>query len=323
MSMKFPALIPVLCALSLTACFCQPLVAAEPSDALKALRILNVGEMDWDDSWAGLNGTSQGKLLYSAGGSLMLLVSFNPGWDAINKSRHYHNFHEWGYVLEGDFLIYDFVSPEQTMGTKYTMRSGTWMSRPAFSIHGNRPDAMVRQKVTPPSVQLVFSEGGKNYSLDPNNKWYSESWRDVTQWTHPLYQNSALPEIMEWEPAGDLSGAQMKLLSNDIAGGFRARILYVPPGWSHTDGANKSYFVRAHRFIYMLAGDLSLGQASAAGGVTLGTDFFVDQKPGSVWHWAEGENSSAGAMWLEVTYAKSTRFGHGPIETPTLLPSDG
>ena len=206
------------------------------------------------------------------------------------------------------------------MGTKYTMRSGTWMSRPAFSIHGNRPDAMVHQKVTPSSVQLVFSEGGKNYSLDPNNKWYSESWREVQEWTHPLYQNSALPEFMEWEPAGDTTGAQMKLLSNEIAGGFRARILYVPRGWSHGDGASRSHFNRAHRFVYMLAGDLTLGDASAEGGITLGKDFFVDQKPRSVWHWADGVNSQTGAMWLEITYAKSTRFGHGPIEAPSFIP---
>ena len=298
-----------------------PIGANEPAKKFQPLRILDVDSMGWDDSWAGLNGTSRGKLLYSGGGSLMLLVAFYPGWDAVNKTRHYHNFHEWGYVLEGDFLIYDFVSPIQTKGTKYTMRSGTWMSRPPYSIHGNRPDAMVHQQVTTPSVQLVFAEGGKNYSLDPKNKWYNDDWQKVTEWTHPLYQNSALPESMEWEDTSDLPDAKIKLLSDEIAGGFRARIIYVPPGWRYSGDAPKTYFNQAHRFHYMLSGDLTLGSGSTGDGtVSIEKGFFVEQPPMSVWHWADGTNTQKGGMWLEVTYAEGTRFGNGPIEPASVLP---
>ena len=295
--------------------------ADKTSPEFQPLRIIDVAAMDWDSSWAGLNGTSQGKLLYSGGGSMMLLVSFNPGWDAVNKTRHYHDFHEWGYVLEGDFLIYDFVSPEQLMGTKYTMRAGTWMSRPPFSIHGNRPDAMLQQQVTPPSVQLVFAEGGKNYSLDPDNKWYSDDWKQIQEWTHPLYQNSALPESMEWEDSRDLQGAKIKLLSNDIAGGFRARLVYLPPGWSYSGGQAKSYYKKARRFIYVLAGDLAIGSdVPGADTRTIGKDFFVEQAPMSLWQWADGPSTQAGSMWLEVTYAEGTRFGKGPIEPLRFIP---
>ena len=295
--------------------------AGQSSSEFQPLRIIDVGAMDWDSSWAGLNGTSQGKLLYSGGGSMMLLVSFNPGWDAVNKTRHYHDFHEWGYVLEGDFLIYDFVGPEQVKGTKYTMRAGTWMSRPAFSIHGNRPDAMLQQQVTPPSVQLVFAEGGKNYSLDPENKWYSDDWKQIQEWTHPLYQNSALPESMEWEDAKDLQGAKVKLLSNDIAGGFRARIVYVPPGWSYSGSTAKSYYKKARRFIYLLSGDLTIGSdVPGTATRTIRKDFFVEQAPMSIWQWADGSSTQAGSMWLEVTYAEGTRFGNGPIEPLRFIP---
>ena len=90
-----------------------------------------------------------------------ILYPFSPGWDAVNKERHYHNFAEWGYVLDGDFLLYEFVSPQQKKGTLVEMRQGTWMYRPAFSIHGNRSDAMERQRVTPGSTQLLFAEGVK------------------------------------------------------------------------------------------------------------------------------------------------------------------
>ena len=42
------------------------------------------------------------------------------------------------------------------------MRPGTFMDRPAYSIHGNRADVMEKQIVTPPSTQLLFYEIWEN-----------------------------------------------------------------------------------------------------------------------------------------------------------------
>ena len=299
-----------------------PVKQAHASDIpqWQAMKIMDVDAMPWDDSWAGLRGTSKGKKLFSNDqGAFMLYVSFDPGWDALNKSRHYHNFHEWGYVLEGDFLLYEFISPHQTKGSLYTMRPGTWMSRPPFSIHGNRADAMQHQRITPGSVQLAFIEGGKNYSLDPDNKWYSADWKNVKQFTSPTFQNSALPGVMEWEDAQDLPGASVKWLSDDWQDGFRARILYVPPGWSHPNAPIKNYFEKAQRFTYVLSGDLQLTLSDNAEDegrtTTIGKDFFIDQAPMSIWGWGKGPLTQKGFMWLEVTYAEGARIGNGPIES--------
>jgi hypothetical protein len=290
----------------------------------QALRIVDVNALEYGDAWNGLNGTSKAKLLYqNDSGAFMMYIDFDPGWDAVNKARHFHDFHEWGYVLSGDFMLYEFVNPMQQKGSLYPMRPGTWMSRPPFSIHGNRPDAMEHQKITTPSIQLAFIEGGKNYSLDPNNKWYSEEWKNVKQFTQPRFQNTATTQLMEWEDAHDLPGASVKWLTDDAEDGFRSRLIYVPAGWSHPDGPTKTYFEKAQRLVYVLFGDLSISSATESGideVATVHKDYFVEQPPMSFWGWGEGPLTEKGAMWLEVTYADATtQRGVGPIEAQKTI----
>lgn len=252
----------------------------------RPLRIVDVNALKYGDAWRGLNGTSKAKVLYR------------------NDS--------------GAFMLYEFVNPIQEKDTLYPMRPGTRMSRPPFSIHGNRPDAMEHQRVTTPSTQLTFIEGGTNYSLDPDNKWYSESWKEVKQFTQPRFQDTATTQYMEWEDANDLAGASVKWLTDDAEDGFRSRLVYVPAGWSHPDGPTKTYFEKAQRLVYVLFGDLSISTATESGDsevVTLGKDYLVDQPPMSYWGWGEGPLTMKGAMWLEVTYADdTTQRGVGPIE---------
>ena len=287
---------------------------------------IDVNAMDWEEMWTGLKETSRGKKLYSNDqGAFMVYLEHDHGWDSLNKSRHFHDFHEWGYVLNGNFLIYEFVNGEQQSGSLYNMKAGTWMSRPPFSIHGHRADAMKHQRVTPGAVQLAFSEGGKSYSLDPTNKWYSPSWKEVPQFTHPHFQDTATPQGMEWEDDANLPGASVKWLSDHGEGGFRAKLYYVPPGWQYTGKAKTTYFGKAQQFYYVLFGDLTvLSQESPNGPVkntTVQKDFFINRPPKSLWTWGEGKLSSKGAMWLEVTYAQGARVGNGPIEKPIILPS--
>ena len=290
------------------------------------MTFIDVNAMDWEEMWTGLKETSRGKKLYSNDqGAFMVYLEHDHGWDSLNKSRHFHDFHEWGYVLNGNFLIYEFVNGEQQSGSLYNMKAGTWMSRPPFSIHGHRADAMKHQRVTPGAVQLAFSEGGKSYSLDPTNKWYSPSWKEVPQFTHPHFQDTATPQGMEWEDDANLPGASVKWLSDHGEGGFRAKLYYVPPGWQYTGKAKTTYFGKAQQFYYVLFGDLTvLSQESPNGPVkntTVQKDFFINRPPKSLWTWGEGKLSSKGAMWLEVTYAQGARVGNGPIERPIILPS--
>ncbi len=314
--------------LALTLAAPGPLSAQEAaaSGPWAPLKVKDINAMEWDDRWRmGNQGTSQGKLLYSnEQGAFMLYVYFAPGWDAINVDPHYHHGHEWVYILEGDFPLYEFVSPLQKTGTLVSMRAGTWMSRPAYSIHGNRPEVMARQKVPPGSVQLVFFEGGRTISLNPKRSMYSDEWKKVEQFTHAHFQHTASTDVMEWEESAELPGTSVKWLSEDLQGGFRSRLRYAPAGWQHSGAPTRSYFKKAQRFVYVLFGDLKVwtseGPEDAGETIVLNKDYFVDQPPMSIWGWQDGPLSERGAMWLEVTYAEGARVGRGPIEQATVLP---
>ena len=300
--------------------------SAEEQGGWDSMTFIDVNAMDWEPMWTGLKGTSRGKKLYSnQQGGFMLYLEHDHGWDSLNKSRHFHDFHEWGYVLDGNFLIYEFVNSEQKNGSLYDMKAGTWMSRPPYSIHGHRADAMKHQRITPGAIQLAFSEGGKSYSLDPLNSWYSSDWKNVPQFTHAHFQDTAMLQVMEWEDAVDLPGASMKWLSDHAEDGFRAKLYYVPPGWKYSGDQKTHYYKKAQQFYYVVFGDLTvLSQASpdsAPKTTTVKKDFFINRPPKSLWTWGEGKLSNRGAMWLEVTYAKGARVGNGPIEKKITLPS--
>ena len=299
--------------------------ADEANDTWRSLNVVDADTVDWDERFSmGKHRRSKGKVLYSnEDGAALLYINFVPGWDAYLTNRHYHDFHEWGYVLEGNFMHYEFVSPAQTLGSLVRMRKGTWMSRPAYSIHANRADVMAWQKIPPASVHLAFSSGGETLSLDPESRRYKDTWKDVKHWTNPHIQHSAVPEEMEWETDRELPGVSIKWLSDDWQGGFRSVLRYAPPGWSHPGAPQRVYFNKAQRFHYILYGDLKVGTAANPGAagqhVVVNKDYFIDQPPKSIWGWPEGPLTENGAMWLEVTYAEGTRVGNGPIEAPVRL----
>ena len=289
------------------------------------LNIVDVRSMPWDERFRlGSKETSKGKLIYSnRSGAAFFYVHFAPGWTAENTERHYHDFVEWGYVLDGDFILYEFVSPKQEKGSRVDMRQGTWMYRPAFSIHGNRRDAMKRQRVTPGSTQLLFVEGGKNYALDPSSKMYSDDWKTVKKFTYPYFQHTVSPSIIEWENDDELPGVLVKWLHDEMVDGFRAKLRYAPPGWEYPNISEGFYYEYAQRFVYILNGDLKIQSVAEPNGsgetFTASDDFFVEQPPKSIWHWVSGPLTESGVMWLDITYANGTRSGQGPIEAPKLI----
>ena len=301
-------------------------VHGDESDGVwQSLNVVDVKTLEWDDRFRmGKHRRSKGKLLYSnADGATLIYLDIVPGWDAYLKDWHYHDFHEWGYVLEGNFIHYEFVSPVQKLGSMVRMRTGTWMDRPAYSIHGNRSDVMARQKIPSSSVHLAFASGGETISLDPESRRYNDSWKQVKHWTNAHFQHSAIPEEMEWEADKELPGVSVKWLSDDWQGGFRSVLRYAPPGWSHPQAPQRSYFKKAQRFYYILFGDLKVGTAAgpndASQTILVKKDHFIDRPPLSIWAWQEGPLTENGVMWLEVTYAEGTWVGHGPIEPPSRL----
>ena len=289
------------------------------------LQITDVNKLPWDSRFRmGHKNSTNGKLLFSkVGGGNLLYVKFNPGWSADGMEAHYHTFHEWGYVFQGDFPLYEFVSPNQKKGTLVKMRPGTFMDRPAFSIHGNRASAMENQIVTPGSTQLLFYEPGKTVSLNPENRSYSDEWKDVEEFYSANFQHSATTDIMEWEEDNELPGVYVKWLSDHLDKGYMARLRYAPGGWSHPKKGLKSFNQEGYRFVYVLSGDMNIqsfnGPEEKPSVTIASEDFFISQAPYSIWSWGEGELTQQGVMWLEIQYGKGTVIGQGPIQSPVII----
>ena len=176
-------------------------ISANDKNKWELLEIKNVDEIPWDDRFRmGKAGSTNGKLLFfNPNGGALLYVKFNLGWDADGTEAHYHTFHEWGFVLDGSFPLYEFVSPNQKTGSLVNMEQGTFMDRPAFSIHGNRREAMKKQIITPASTQLIFYESGTTISLDKDNNNFSEDWKNVDEFFPANFQKSLDSSVMEWE----------------------------------------------------------------------------------------------------------------------------
>jgi hypothetical protein len=53
--------------------------------------------------------------------------------------------------------------------------------------------------------------------------------------------------------------------------------------------------------------------------IALGSRFYVERPPMSIWGLAEGTVTKGGVVWLEVTYGKGTSISKTPIEEPTYV----
>ena len=282
----------------------------------ESIEVINIDEVPWDDRFRmGKSGSTNGKLLFfNPEGGTLLYVQFNPGWDADGTEAHYHTFHEWGYVLDGSFPLYEFVSPKQKKGTLVQMKEGTFMDRPAYSIHGNRSSAMKRQLITPGSTQLIFYESGKTISLNKKNKSYSDEWKNVEEFFSANFQHTPDTNIMEWEADEDLPGTMVKWLSDHTNMGFTARLRYAPAGWQYESPTNMSYNKDGYRFIYVLSGDMRIEKSPSNNEELLAKkDYLIVQKPNSLWFWGSSEFTDQGVMWLDIEYGKGTIIGQSPI----------
>ena len=282
----------------------------------ESIEVINIDEVPWDDRFRmGKSGSTNGKLLFfNPEGGTLLYVQFNPGWDADGTEAHYHTFHEWGYVLDGSFPLYEFVSPKQKKGTLVQMKEGTFMDRPAYSIHGNRSSAMKRQLITPGSTQLIFYESGKTISLNKKNKSYSDEWKNVEEFFSANFQHTPDTNIMEWEADEDLPGTMVKWLSDHTNMGFTARLRYAPAGWQYESPTNMSYNKDGYRFIYVLSGDMRIEKSPSNNEELLAKkDYLIVQKPNSLWSWGSSEFTDQGVMWLDIEYGKGTIIGQSPI----------
>ncbi len=298
------------------------------------LLIVDVQELPWDQDprFGGqtktfFKGPETGSFVY---------WHWAPSWDTTLHpdplGSHYHLWNEWALSLDGDFVIQEPVSPYQQNGVLNRFTKGTWLDRPAFSLHGGswatgglrsqNAGALIIYEEGDGSV-ITLGSDGDHFKPDFPDKPvpYDPDWKAVKQFTRPWIVDSAV--VLEWETDTEVPGRFVKWLSDDLAGGFRARLIKIPPGWTPPKGASRSYFRNASRMRYVLYGEMrvwSFDDPDSAGEAkTVTEDFFIYQPAGSIWGYGNGPVSDHGAVWLEVTYAKGLAHGGGPIEDPIKI----
>lgn len=312
----------------------EPASDIEPSHAEEGawvpLEIVDVDEKAWDaDSPYG-----RIKTIFEEGVSNFKFIEIPPNWTTEMPARgepgneigpHYHDFPEWAYILGGDYVIYEPISPYQRNPIQYRFIEGTWLDRPSHSLHsGDWATGGIRRQN--PATLLLFAEGDTpNKFLDLTNETQPvlhgplnpdvPEYRNI-KFKHPLVISTG--STLEWEADTQIEGRLVKWLSDDPVGGFRAQLIKIPPGWSHPDGASKTYFEKANRLRYLIYGDMQIELHDADGNAgetyRLEVSDFVHQPPRSLWAFGEGPVTESGAVWLEITYAKGLTRGGGPIE---------
>ncbi len=300
------------------------------------LSIVNITEYPWDVE-PRFNSRTKTFFRGPKVGAFIYCI-FSPTWNTKmpppGLPAHYHLWHEWGYTLKGDSTLAEPVSPYQKNGMLYRKRQDGWLSRPAYSLHGGSWESGGGMRAQNPYHLLLFEEGdGSLVTVGPNGvhikpEWpdskpdpYDPDWQSVKEFTRPWLVDSA--NDLEWETDDHVAGRFVKWLSDDLAKGFRAQLVKIPPGWTAPEGTNKTYFQNANRLRYVIYGDMkvwSFDSPESEGKATkVSEDFFIYQPPGSIWGYGKGSVSELGAVWLEVTYAKGLSQGGGPIEEPIAL----
>ena len=299
-----------------------------------ALQIVDVNAMDWDEQ---PRFKSKSKTFFRGDKGSFVYARFSPTWDTKPFAggplgSHYHLWNEFAYMLEGDLVVTEPVSPYQKNGALYRYVEGTWLDRPAYTLHGGGwvTGGLRAQN---PCTLIIFEEGdgsvvtvgpdGDHYQPDFEDtpEPYEPDWQAVKQFPRPWIVDSAA--ALEWEDDTVLAGRLVKWLSDDQLEGFRAQLVKIPPGWTSPEGTPRTYFEQANRMRYMIYGDMQVwnfdGPDSAGEATTVTKDFYIHQGPRSIWGYGDGPVTEQGAVWLEVTYAKGLTHGGGEIEQPIAL----
>ena len=134
---------------------------------------------------------------------------------------------------------------------------------------------------------------------------------------------------MPWQPIPETPGLNIKRLVDDPSHGFRANMWYLEAGW---DGGAKSrqfgrpfYYKQAYQLSFIIAGDMNIqayrSPTQRAEKLSLRTHSFIDRAPMAIFGLADGVVTEGGVVWIEVTYAKGTKWSDSlaPIEEPTYV----
>jgi hypothetical protein len=275
------------------------------------------------------------KVLFQApndAGALRILY-VPPG--AEGAYVHYHEFHEWAYNIQGDFTNNESTSPDQVSGPLQRFREGNFLSRPPYSLHGGERGRMKFMASQIGAIILIMEEsnvGKGTYTVDPavRNKpqaagdmRYNPDYKKIQHWSTPRIIDTL--EKMPWQPVEGDPGLNVKYLTDDPSHGFRATMWFLEAGAKTPQRFRPHYYRQAHQMNFVINGDLAIDAYSKPGtkseSFILSKHFFVERPPMSIFGLASTEASKGGVVWLEVTYAKGTRWTDTPtpIEDPTYF----
>lgn len=249
---------------------------------------------------------------------------------------HYHDFHEWAYNIAGDFTNNESTTPDQVSGPLQRFREGNFLSRPPHSLHGGEKNRQKFMASQIGAIILIMEEsnvGAGSHTVDPavrNNPptpgkgmQYNPDYKKIQHWSTPRIIDTL--EKMPWQPVDGVAGLNVKYLVDDPSHGFRATMWFLEAGAKTPERFRPHYYKQAHQLNFVINGDLAIEASSAPGkkaeSYQLSKHFFVNRPPMSIFGLADTAASRGGVVWLEVTYAKGTRWTDvpTPIEEPTWV----
>ena len=310
----------------------SPFETRSPANApWTSLRILDTDRMSWDPvppSEPGVSnfGAARKQLFVNPETKGSLVLTFrNPGF--LGAPVHYHTFHEWGYMLQGDSTNNESTYPKQHFGPLMRFREGYYLDRPPYSLHGGergRQEFMRSQAGASWFFMEEHDVWSGTYSVEPEVSYYSPEYVKIKQWTVPRIIDTI--GGMPWEPDPKIPGLHFKYLTFDQTVGFRAMLYWLEPGWTSSKGpqfARAHYYKQGYQFNFVLAGSMKLQTFQAPGEkgeqITVARHSYIERPPMCIFGLADGLVTESGCYWLEATYGKGATHSSTPIEDPNYV----
>lgn len=300
---------------------------AQALPASRPIRVIDTDRMPTLP--AGIPGWRAKTLFRGPAGARLAIFYIPPG--AEGAVLHYHDFHEWAYVLSGDFTNNESTAPDQVMGPLQRFRQGHFLSRPPRSLHGGERGRLPTMASQLGATIMVMEEGdgaAATFTVDPSQRErqtagmkYDPRFREILEWSNPRIIDTV--DGMPWQAVEGSPGLSVKHLADVPARGFRATMYLLNAGASAPAALRMRRYEHATQFLFVIAGNLEFVSRDAGGSIerhVLGERHFVEQPPGSVAGLSPDAAETA-AIWLEVTYARGTAWTveATPIEVPTYL----
>lgn len=181
---------------------------------------------------------------------------YTPPGGAPEIRQLHLSINETFYFISGDLPFWEFSSPEDTAGHLITFRSGTFMDRKPFSIHGRKPFPESETGCT----LLIWNSGGGEFEADSSESIQIPFADDMpkfdTPFTEPIViDSSKLP----WTDHPTRSGWKWRALSTEAnrldLTPRPVAIVYVPPDW-HDTKMQPLISSPRHSWVFVLSGAL-------------------------------------------------------------------